>query len=222
MALTFAPEKDQVRADLELPVIDVNNDGIKERALIATCECIARLGFAKTTLDDVARAAQCSRATLYRYFPSKAEMVRDAVRAEVMRITRAIHFAAQEQDSLEDTVVAVLLAAGREIGEHPALRYVANFESERLLPHLAFTGGDRFLSRAAKIITPCLEPYLGDKSNRAAEWIARNGLTLWLTPTDAGALTNPVALRAYVREFVLPAFTSEVKKSKIQNPNGRL
>lgn len=221
MALTFAPEKDQRQAAVDVPVVESTDDGIKERALVATCACIARLGFTKTTLDDVARATQCSRATLYRYFPSKAEMVRDAVRAEVVRITNAIHLAAQEQDNLEDTVVAVLLVAGREIGEHPALRYVADFESERLLPHLAFTGGDRFLSRAAKIITPCLEPYLGDESNRAAEWIARNGLTLWLTPADAGALTNPVSLRAYVREFVLPAFISKVKKSKIENTNGR-
>ena len=85
MALTFAPEKDQVRADLELPVIDGTNDGIKERALIATCECIARLGFAKTTLDDVARAAQCSRATLYRYFPSKAEMANVPVSSKALR-----------------------------------------------------------------------------------------------------------------------------------------
>jgi len=191
-------------------------DGERFERQVATLECLARLGFAKTTIDDVAKAAGCSRATLYRYFPSKAELVRSAVKVELVRITWAIQDAAAGQDDLEDTVVAILLTAGHEVGENPALRYVADFESERLLPHLSFSGGDRFLSRAVKIIAPSLVPFIGERAPRAAEWIARNGLSLWLNPTSAGVLTDPTALRLYVQEFILPALTTPAKNSKIK------
>ena len=37
---------------------------VEARAVAALLTCIARYGLAKTTLDDVAREAGCSRATL--------------------------------------------------------------------------------------------------------------------------------------------------------------
>ena len=40
---------------------------IRDAALV----CIGRFGLAKTTVDDIAREAGCSRATLYRYFDGK-------------------------------------------------------------------------------------------------------------------------------------------------------
>ena len=49
---------------------------VEARAGAALLTCIARYGLAKTTLDDVAREAGCSRATLYRYFDSKHDLVR--------------------------------------------------------------------------------------------------------------------------------------------------
>ena len=40
-----------------------------KRIVDATLRCVGRWGLAKTTLDDVAREAGCSRATVYRLFP---------------------------------------------------------------------------------------------------------------------------------------------------------
>ena len=58
---------------LQEPLVSdpVTLDGTAARLLDATVACIARVGVSKTTLDDVAREAGCSRATLYRYFPGK-------------------------------------------------------------------------------------------------------------------------------------------------------
>jgi AcrR family transcriptional regulator len=53
--------------------------GVEARARDALLVCIARFGLSKTTLDDVARVAGCSRATLYRYFDGKATLVRRTV-----------------------------------------------------------------------------------------------------------------------------------------------
>ncbi|MGH9301919.1 MAG: TetR/AcrR family transcriptional regulator, partial [Acidimicrobiales bacterium] len=49
---------------------------LEERIMDSALECGSRWGVAKTSLDDVARQAGCSRATIYRLFPGgKASLV---------------------------------------------------------------------------------------------------------------------------------------------------
>ena len=184
--------------------------GVDQRAIAATLACIARHGLGKTTIDDVAREAGCSRATLYRYFDGKQELVAAAVRAEVERLTAVVRDAADDAETLEDAIVAVLHTAGTEIGEHPALRFVADFEPERLLPSLTFARGDEFLAAASSALAPSLERFVRGRSLRAAEWIVRVGLTLWCNPTCPVSLTDPDSVRGYVRDFIVPALAPSV------------
>jgi AcrR family transcriptional regulator len=184
---------------------DRRPEGIEARAIEATLTCIARHGLSKTTIDDVAREAGCSRATLYRYFGSKQDLVCSAVRAEADRVTGACREAAAGAATLEDAVAGVLVVAGRELAQHSALAFLAAHEPEILLPHLTFAGGDRFLGRASAALAPCFAPWLGERAERAAEWIARLGLTLWFSPTAPVSLGDPAAVRAYAHEFIVPA-----------------
>jgi hypothetical protein len=127
------------------------------------------------------------------------------VRAEAERITTVVRESAAAADTLEDALVAVLHAAGRELAAHAALQFVADMEPDLLLPHLTFAGSDRFLAAASSAIAPCFDRFLGDRAERAAEWAARVGLTFWLRPSSLVPLTNEAKVSAYVREFVLPA-----------------
>lgn len=180
--------------------------GVEERAVAATLVCIARWGVGKTTIDDIAREAGCSRATLYRYFGTKQDLITTAVRSEVERITTAARLEADAAASLEDAAVAILGTVGAAVAEQAALRFVVTNEWELLLPYLTFSGGDRFLTAAGAAIAPLLGRFLGpERAERAGEWIARVGLSLWLSPTAPCSLTDPEALRAYVHSFVLPA-----------------
>ncbi|MCJ7437269.1 MAG: TetR/AcrR family transcriptional regulator [Acidimicrobiia bacterium] len=188
-----------------LAVNALDPDRVETRAVDATLACIARHGLSKTTIDDIAREAGCSRATLYRYFGSRQELVTAAVHAEASRVASLVREVAGSATTLEDAVVGVLGVAGRELGEHPALRFVADVEPDQLLPYLTFAGGDRFLQDAAGAIAPCFARFLGDDAERAAEWVARIGLALWLSPTAPVSLADAEALRGYVRAFVLPA-----------------
>ena len=70
------------------------------RVLDATLTCIARVGVAKTTLDDVAREAGCARATVYRYFPGKQPLLNAVVARESDRIAAAVLDAAIAADDL--------------------------------------------------------------------------------------------------------------------------
>ena len=51
----------------------------EQRVIDAALRCIARWGIGKTTLDDVAREASCSRATIYRLFPGGKDAVFEAL-----------------------------------------------------------------------------------------------------------------------------------------------
>ncbi|WP_123664808.1 TetR/AcrR family transcriptional regulator [Actinocorallia herbida] len=53
---------------------------LEEAILRAAESCFARFGIAKTTMDDVARAAEVARATVYRYFPDREALVLASVR----------------------------------------------------------------------------------------------------------------------------------------------
>jgi AcrR family transcriptional regulator len=195
---------------------------VEVRAIEATLACIARHGLSKTTIDDVAREAGCSRATFYRYFGGKQDLVRRVVRAEAERVTADCHAAAADAATLEDAVVAVLLVAGHEATHNLALRFLADNECEILLPHLTFAGGDRFLRDASAAIAPCLEPFLHRDASRAAEWVARIGLALWLSPTAPVSLHHADELRAYVREFIVPAIRpASLDPSPTLHPTGR-
>jgi AcrR family transcriptional regulator len=178
---------------------------IEERAVRATLTCVARHGLAKTTVDDVAREAGCARATLYRYYGGKRELVRITVAREAERIAAAIRAAGDAESTLEEAAVAMSVRAARELRQHHALQFVFAFEPELALPHVTFDAGNRFLAGAGAAVAPTLARFLPDnRAERAGEWLARVVLTHAVSPTSPIDLTDEAAARALVREFVLP------------------
>jgi AcrR family transcriptional regulator len=196
---------------LQEPLVSdpVTLDGTAARLLAATVACIARVGVSKTTLDDVAREAGCSRATLYRYFPGKPPLLRALVSREAVVLEHELQAVAAESPTLEDAVVAVVLRAAEWLASHPALQFVMTAEPEVLLPHLAFDGADRVLHAGAKVVAPALTPFLDpDSAERAGEWLARMILSYVSSPTDSVDLADPNSVRRLVADFVVPGLTS--------------
>ncbi|WP_347137729.1 TetR/AcrR family transcriptional regulator [Paracoccus sp. SSK6] len=63
------------------------SQGRKFRQVVRGAAAIfLRDGYAGASVDDIARAAQVSKATLYSYFPDKTLMFHEAMRAEVARL----------------------------------------------------------------------------------------------------------------------------------------
>lgn len=190
--------------DLELRLID------------AALACVARWGLAKTTLDDVAREAGSSRATVYRMFPGG----RDAVVAAVVSVERdrflgAVSQAIEAAESLEDALVAAITEAGRRLAEHRALQFVLAHEPEVVLPHVCFAGMERLLAEVAAVAGPRLERWLAEGAAlRVAEWCTRLVLSYAGTPGASvpgasvpGAsvdVSDPSSVAELVRVFVLP------------------
>lgn len=190
-----------------LPTPDVAVSGaVEERILDAGLSCIGRWGLAKTTLDDVARQAMCSRATLYRVFPGGKEALLQAVaRREVTRACQAVAAAVEPATGLEDALTNALVAAARHLAGHRALQFLLTHEPETVGPWLAFRRGEQTLATATAALFPHLLVWLpADESRRAAEWAARLLLSYRFCPSPDVDLTEAASARWLVTTFMLP------------------
>src|SRR3954451_4960537 len=180
-----------------------------DQVLDAAATCIARVGLAKTTLDDVAREARCARATVYRYFTSKLQLQIALVTREVERLQGQILGAAADAPTLGDAVTAVITTGARSLQSHAALAFVAAYEPELLLPYLAFEREDAVLRGAAVLIAPAFEPFLdSEASARLGEWVARLTLSYLCCPSDHIGIGDPEDVKTLVESFVLPGFVN--------------
>lgn len=172
----------------------------------AALQCIARQGLAKTTLDDVARVARCSRATVYRVFPGgKDGLISAAVDTEVARFFSALALRMGAATDLEDVLVAGMTEAAQRITQHPGLSFLLDHEPEVVLPHLTFSHMDSILAASSTFTAPFLGRFLDhDEAQRVAEWAARIVLSHLLCPADGVDLTDEVRVRQLVRTFMLP------------------
>jgi AcrR family transcriptional regulator len=112
--------------------------GTRERILGATLACVERWGLVKTSIEDVAREAGLSRATVYRHFPGgREELVRATVEWEVDRFFRRLEARIAEQPDLASKLRVGLVFGRRAIGEHRLLQRVLRTEPEALLEELS-------------------------------------------------------------------------------------
>ena len=179
----------------------------EDRIVDATLRCICRWGMAKTTLDDVAREAGCSRATVYRLFPGgKDGLMETVARTELSRFFNGIAARLEAADTLEDMLVAGMTEAGRRLLDHKPLQYLLVNEPEAVLPHLAFTEMEQVLKVASAFAAPYFSRFIAepDEALRAAEWVARLVVSYAITPTEATQIDDEGSVRALVRKFVLP------------------
>jgi AcrR family transcriptional regulator len=184
----------------------------EDRITAAALRCIARWGVAKTTLDDVAREAGISRATVYRVFPGGKDGLMDAVaRTEARSFFTGVAAAMSMATTLEDVLVVGMAEAGRRMLGHEALRFLMAHEPETVLSRLAFAKLDEVLAAAATVAAPHLERHLTpDDARRAAEWAARLVLSYACTPGDSHVdIADEASVRRLVRTFVLPGLVSK-------------
>lgn len=182
-------------------------EALAERILAATLRCMARWGMAKTTLDDIAREAGCSRATVYRIFPGGKDVVFLSLAAhEIDAFFTNLAARVDVARTLEDVLVVAVVEASRTIAGHEAVQYLLEHEPEVILPHVAFDGLDPLLDWAADFGAAHLDRFLPDREARElAEWVARVVVSYGLEPDERLDLTDTAVARRFVRDTFLPA-----------------
>jgi AcrR family transcriptional regulator len=184
----------------------------EQRVVDAALRCVCRWGVAKTTLDDVAREAGCSRATVYRLFPGgKDGLMQSVAQVEVARFFAALGDRMAAATNLEDLLVAAMAEAGRRIVSHKPLQYLLEHEPEAVLPRLAFTEMDQVLRTCSAFAAPYVQRFIPneDEALRAAEWVVRLVVSYSITPAPGISLEDEGSVRALVRTFVIPGLTQQ-------------
>lgn len=149
---------------------------LRERILAGAYACIARYGMEKTTVEDAAREAGLSRATVYRTFPGgRDELIREVVAWQIGEFFSALATSVAECDGFEEVVEVALVEAHRAVGEHALLQKLLLTERDRLVPTLTSE-----TSRFVPLIASFVEPYLARETLRAgidvheaADYVAR-------------------------------------------------
>jgi AcrR family transcriptional regulator len=215
----------------------------RTKVLDAALRCVARFGVGKTKVDDIAREARLSRATLYRLFPGgRDEVVKSMADREIRRFFSQLAGRLRSVEDIEERIVIAMVSAGDAIATNEALGYVMANEPELLLPHVSFAELDQLLELASSFFAPYLSGVLGpEDARRVGEWITRLVLShvgcpgsaidaAWDEPranTAAGSGGSPFAVhpgalaedraRWLVRHFVMPGIRSLRSKDKDAN-----
>lgn len=180
--------------------------------LDGTRRCLARWGVAKTTLDDVAREAGVSRASVYRMFPGgKDALLAALVEREAGVYIDQIDEHVQSAPDLAEALVGAISITARTIAGHLALQYLLEHEAGLVLPHLAFARLDDLFSRVRAEGGSMLARFVdGDaaRSERIAEWVARLTLSYTFSPSTGVDLTNEESARSLVHTFVMPGIAN--------------
>ncbi len=137
--------------------------------------CVARWGLAKTTIEDIAREADISRATVYRLFPGgREEIVETAGYREAQGLLDVVAVAMSAQDDLASSLRVALVWGAAGIIGHEALAHLLRHEPEAILPYLSFDRVGVLLDLAVEWLAPSLERFV-DPSTAAetADWLAR-------------------------------------------------
>jgi AcrR family transcriptional regulator len=182
------------------------DNGPRQRIVEATYACVARWGLSKTTVEDAAREAGLSRATVYRYFPGGRDELVDAVVSWQFlqffgRLYEEVHGAA----SLEEVLERGLVFARQQVLGHEVLQKVLETEPDVLLPKLTVES-----NRTVGLISGFLVPYLhehglpdGLEVHEAADFLARMILS-YISAPGRWDLSDPDEVRKLVRVELLP------------------
>jgi AcrR family transcriptional regulator len=110
----------------------------RERVLAAALACIDANGLAATSLEDVARAAELSRATIYRHFPGGREQVlTETVSWEATRFLARVDQAIADEHDVAARIRTALAAGHRGLVEHGLLHRLLRTEPEAVLTELS-------------------------------------------------------------------------------------
>lgn len=136
-----------------------------ERLLQATFACVARYGIAKTTVEDVAREAGVSRATVYRQFPGgKDQLISDTVRWETARFFSELATAIEHAPDFETTLEEAIVFARGALKQHAVFQKVLETEPDLLLPRMSV---DDSLVRA--LVAQFLKTHLEPEADRLSD-----------------------------------------------------
>lgn len=168
-----------------------------DRILDAADELFTDQDAATVGMNEIARAARCSRATLYRYFENRDALYTAYVHRETHRIFRAIGKEIGWIDDPGERLLQGILAALRSVRESPAL---ASWFADTQRP----IGGE--MAERSEVINALTAAFLRslgptdeDDVEARARWLVRVMISLLVFPGR-----DEADERTTLQQFVMP------------------
>jgi AcrR family transcriptional regulator len=187
----------------------------RERMLDAAESCLERFGLAKTTISDVAQAAELSRATLYREFGNRDGLLLAVATRDAERTASEAEIFLRQFDDVGSWIVEGMLFCLREIPKRPVL-------AQFLAPHelgaasrLILTS-ERMLEIGAEILRPMFDPAHREgllqqdlEIEALMEWVLRILMSYLAVPGPP--MRTEDDLRRLLRWMMLPAVLADAR-----------
>lgn len=166
------------------------HDDPVDSILTAARQCYLRDGISNTGMKEVSRAANLARSTLYRYFPSRDELLVAVVKREMEAANEVIRGELLRYQDPADLIVEGLILALQEIPRRPILKAVFASEEDARARKLVWGSeiivlfGEQLLEH---VIQPALDlGLLQDKVPPEAmvEWVYRTLISLLTLPSN--------------------------------------
>jgi AcrR family transcriptional regulator len=189
----------------------------REAIIEAAMACFGRHGLTKTTVVDIARAADVSRSTVYEYFRDKSAIVEACAEHSSQRFYREMARAMGRGESLEDklTRAAVFVTRARRFVE-PEVYFDADEVSLLLTKNAAV-----LLQECSEFLAPYLAAARITGEVRkdldvaaAGEWFARMLFSLFSTPSSTLNMDDDAVVAEFVRAHAVRGFTTDRRATR--------
>lgn len=168
-----------------------------DRILDAAGELFARKEAASVGMHEIASAAGCSRATLYRYFDSREALYTAYVHREAYRLYREMTDQVASVDDPRERLIEGMMASLRNVRESPAL---ASWFAKTQRP----IGAD--MAEQSEVIRALTEAFVISLAPDEPEVVAHRAR--WLVRVMTSLLVFPghdeADERSMLEEFVMP------------------
>jgi AcrR family transcriptional regulator len=184
-----------------------DTDEVGVRILDAALAEYLAHGFRRTSVDDVARRAGIGRATIYRRFAARDEIVQAVLVRETRRFFAEIAEATKQLPSLADRLVEGFVVGLRNARDHSLLQQILTSEADVSIPFLTTRGGPAMAVMREFLLRQyldCVETNSDTKPAEVAEILVRLCFSLVLTPDSCLPLRTDEEARATARRYLAP------------------
>jgi AcrR family transcriptional regulator len=183
-------------------------DTARDRLLDAAEACFERSGVSKTTVEDIAKQASVSRATVYRYFAGRDAVVSGVILRATERYLERVRGRVEAQPDLGSAILEFVEVTIRAAHRDETIALL--FTSDDSLNSVGIIEGTSvaLFEMVAEFLRPMFSAHsdehrAGLPIDDAAEWILRSILSL-LTVGGPKRRSRD-GLDTYLRRFLLPA-----------------
>lgn len=188
-------------------------DQMRTRVVDAAESYVEANGLARVRIEDIADTAGCSRATIYRYFADKDELIREVLIRRSRRISSKLARLVDALDDPAELLVQGIVRGVEEFGNDP---YFESFYGPAAAGTTTRIAGGSPAIRAvvAEAMGPLFD--LAEATGRLRPHIDRDQATEWIMMITTALLTIPqpsMGTRAeretFLRTFLVPALFAQ-------------